>query len=93
MGLALTDERWSGQVVIGSGTSLSVLDVVAEVKAVSGAEFPVGHGPAKPGEMPAVIVDNSYAKSLGWNPQYKFKAGVSAVWEEWRDADIAGAGK
>jgi UDP-glucose 4-epimerase len=89
--LALSDEEWSGPVVIGSGTSLSVLDVVAEVKRVTGAEFEVGHGPAKPGEMPAVIVDNSYAKSKGWNPQYDFTTGVTGVWEEWKDVEITSA--
>ena len=88
--LALTDERWSGPVVIGSGTSLSVLDVVEEVKRVSGAEFPVSHGPAKVGEMPAVIVDNAYARSLGWEPRYDFHTGVSGVWDEWRDAELVG---
>jgi UDP-glucose 4-epimerase len=89
--LALTDERWSGPVVIGSGTSLSVLDVVAEVKRVSGAEFEVVHGPAKAGEVAAVIVDNARAQSLGWTPRYDFTTGVTGVWEEWRDADMTGA--
>jgi UDP-glucose 4-epimerase len=88
---ALTDERWFGPVVLGSGTSLSVLDVVDEVKRVSGAEFPVSHGPGKVGEMPAVIVDNSYAKSLGWEPKYDFPTGVAGVWDEWRDANLVTA--
>ena len=59
MRLGLTNERWSGPVVIGAGRSLSVLDVVDAVRDVTGADIDVGHGPAKPGEMPAVIVDNS----------------------------------
>jgi UDP-glucose 4-epimerase len=88
---ALTDERWSGPVVIGSGTSLSVLDVVAQVKAITGADFPVGHGPAKVGEMPAVIVDNGHARSLGWTPGYDFGSGVQGVWDEWRDLNLDGA--
>jgi UDP-glucose 4-epimerase len=89
--LALTDPDWSGPVVIGSGTSLSVLDVVAEVKRVTGAEFTVTHGAAKVGEMPAVIVDNANARSMGWEPRYDFTTGVSGVWEEWRDADLSSA--
>jgi UDP-glucose 4-epimerase len=89
--LALTDERWSGPVVIGTGTSLSVLDVVEEVRRVTGAELEVTHGPAKVGEMPAVIVDNSRARELGWQPRYGFTEGVTGVWEEWRVADIEGA--
>ena len=71
-GLALTNESWSGPVVIGSGKSLSVLEVVEEVRRVTGAELDTRHGPAKVGEMPAVIVDNSQARAAGWSPQYDF---------------------
>jgi UDP-glucose 4-epimerase len=89
--LALTQESWSGPVLTGSGTSLSVLDVVAEVKRVTGADFAVTHIPAKQGEMPAVIIDNSRARSLGWTPKYDFHTGVTGVWEEWRDVDLVSA--
>jgi UDP-glucose 4-epimerase len=67
---------------------LSVLDVLDEVKQVTGADLAVTHIPAKQGEMPAVIIDNSRAKSLGWNPSYDFHTGVTGVWEEWRDANV-----
>jgi UDP-glucose 4-epimerase len=89
--LALADERWQGPMVIGTGTSLSVLDVVEEVRRVTGAEVPVRHGPAKTGEMPAVIVDSSRARAAGWSPRYGFTEGVTGVWEEWREANIEGA--
>ncbi|HWD86053.1 MAG TPA: NAD-dependent epimerase/dehydratase family protein [Solirubrobacteraceae bacterium] len=89
--LALSDESWQGPVLIGTGTSLSVLDVVDVVRKATGAELPIRHGPAKPGEMPAVIVDNGRARSLGWEPQYDFAGGVAGVWEEWRALDIDGA--
>jgi UDP-glucose 4-epimerase len=89
MRLALGNEEWRGPVVIGSGTSLSVHEVVQAVRDVSGAELPVGHGPAKPGEMPAVIVDNSRARSLGWVPQYpQLSDGLVGVWDEWSKADV-----
>lgn len=89
--LALLDERWSGPVLLASGTSLSVLDVVEEVRQVSGSDFAVTHGSAKQGEMPAVIIDNSRARSLGWEPRYDFHTGVVGVWEEWRELDVEGA--
>jgi UDP-glucose 4-epimerase len=89
--LALSDEQWQGPVVIGTGTSLSVLDVVDVVRQTTAAELPVRHGPAKPGEMPAVIVDNSRARSLGWEPRFDFAGGVAGVWEEWKALDIEGA--
>jgi len=90
-GLALTNESWSGPIVIGSGKSLSVLEVVDEVRRITAAELNTRHGPAKAGEMPAVIVDTSRARAAGWSPQYDFTRGVTGVWEEWRDADIEGA--
>ena len=89
--LALTTESWSGPVVIGSGASLSVLEVVDEVRRVTGAELTVVHGTARAGEMPAVIVDNGQARAAGWAPSYDFNRGVAGVWEEWRVADIDGA--
>ncbi len=81
--LALSDERWSGPVVIGYGESISVLDVIDEVLRVTGAELSVSHGTARAGEMPAVIVDTASAHSLGWKPSLDFHAGVSGVWQEW----------
>jgi UDP-glucose 4-epimerase len=89
--LALTDQGISGPMVIGAGTSLSVLEVVDEVRRVTGHEVPVRHGPAKPGEMPAVIVDTAHARAAGWSPRYSFSEGVAGVWEEWKAADIEGA--
>jgi UDP-glucose 4-epimerase len=89
--LALTDARWVGPTVIGTGNSLSVLEVVDQVRAATGVEVPFTHGPAKAGEMPAVIVDNAQALSQGWSPRYDFATGVAGVWEEWRALDIEGA--
>jgi len=89
MKLGLSSERWSGPMVIGSGESLSVHEVIAAVRAVSGAEVPVRHGPAKPGEMPAVIVDPSRAHAAGWSPRYpKLADGLVGVWQEWSAAEI-----
>ncbi len=89
MRLALGDEAWRGPTVIGSGTSLSVLEVIAAVEEVSGATVSVRHGRAKPGEMPAVIVDNSRARAAGWSPRYDLASGLVGVWEEWSTADLA----
>jgi len=86
--LALSDERWAGPTVTGSGRSLSVLDVIDAVRQVTGAELSVRHGPARPGEMPAVIVDPSAARARGWNPQYSFEEGLVGVWEEWSGIDL-----
>ncbi|HTX47560.1 MAG TPA: NAD-dependent epimerase/dehydratase family protein [Solirubrobacteraceae bacterium] len=86
---ALGDERWSGPTVIGTGTSLSVLDVVDQARRVTGAPLPVRHCEAKAGEMPAVIVDPSLAHARGWSPRYAFTEGLAGVWEEW-SGDVLG---
>jgi len=89
MCLGLLSEEWAGPMVIGSGTSLSVHEVLDAVRAISGAELPVRHGPAKPGEMPAVIVDPSRAHAAGWSPQFpQLSDGLVGVWEEWSTADL-----
>jgi UDP-glucose 4-epimerase len=85
--LALTSDEWSGPVVIGTGHSLSVLEVVDEVRRRTGAELSVRHGPAKAGEMPAVIVDSSRAQAAGWSPRWSFSEGIDAVWGEWSRAE------
>src|SRR5581483_1510099 len=90
MRLALVSDEWAGPMVIGTGTSLSVLEVVEEVRRVTAAELPTRHGPAKAGEMPAVIVDPSRARGAGWTPSLSFSEGIAAVWEEWSQADVEG---
>jgi UDP-glucose 4-epimerase len=86
--LALGSATWSGPMVIGSGRSLSVLEVVDAVRGVTGAELSVQHGPPRPGEMPAVIVDPSRAHAAGWEPSYSFEEGLAGVWEEWSRLDL-----
>ncbi len=88
--LALVRADWKGPIVIGTGTSLSVLEVVDAVRRVSGAAISVRHGPPKPGEMPAVIVDPSRARAAGWSPRYSLAEGLVDVWEEWSRADVEG---
>ncbi len=92
--LGLTDEAWHGPVIIGTGSSLSVLQVLDAVRRVTGAELSVTHGPARRGEVPAVIVDPSHAHGLGWTPRYSFEDGLAGVWEEWSalDADAVSSG-
>jgi UDP-glucose 4-epimerase len=85
---ALVNEDWQGPIVIGTGTSLSVLEVVEAVRRVSGADFEVRHGPGKPGEMRAVVVDNSRARAAGWTPQFDLAGGLVGVWDEWSRADV-----
>ena len=52
---------------------------------ITGAEIPVEHVPAKPGEMPAVIIDISAARALGYQPTYDLKSGIATVWPEFSE--------
>ena len=69
--------------VIGSGSSVSVLDLVEVVQKAIGLPLRVNHVPAKPGEMPAVIVDNSVARRWGWSPSVSLEEGIAEVAAEW----------
>ena len=72
----------TGPVIIGSGRSVSVNDLVAAAREVTGAEIPARHVPPKPGEMPAVIVSIDRASSLGYAPQVSLDEGMASVWKD-----------
>ena len=58
-----------GPLILGAGESVTVNDMVDDgARKVTGAPIPVEHIPAKPGEMPAVVVDISAARALGYRP-------------------------
>jgi UDP-glucose 4-epimerase len=81
--LALRTPSMTGPVIIGSGSSVSVLDIVGLVQKATGRELDVHYIPPKAGEMPAVIVDNSLARRWGWEPSVSLGAGVAEVAREW----------
>ena len=71
-----------GPLILGAGESVTVNDIIAAARAVTGAPIPADHIPAKPGEMPAVIVDISAARALGYRPMHDLKSGLATVWPE-----------
>jgi UDP-glucose 4-epimerase len=87
--LALGQPDLAGPVVIGAGQSYSVLDILEIAREATGALLPVEHVPAKEGEMPRVIVDPSYARSLGWEPAVDLAEGLRRVWKWWPRDDSA----
>lgn len=72
----------AGPLIVGTGESVSVNDIVLAARVVTGAELPVENVPAKPGEMPAVIIDISAAQALGYKPVFDLKSGLATVWPE-----------
>jgi UDP-glucose 4-epimerase len=81
--LALRRPGLSGPVVIGSTSSVSVLDLIDVVQKALGMTLRVNYVPAKAGEMPAVIVDTSVARSWGWAPSVSLEQGIAEVAAEW----------
>ncbi|MBI2709500.1 MAG: NAD-dependent epimerase/dehydratase family protein [Actinobacteria bacterium] len=73
----------SGVLVVGSGHSVTMNELLDEVRAVTGAALPARHTDPKPGEMRAVRVDVSRARQAGWEPQVDLRQGLT---ETWRDA-------
>jgi UDP-glucose 4-epimerase len=75
----------TGPLVVGSGVSNSVIDLVDAVRVVTGAPLPVTHVPAKPGEMPAVVLNPERLRGLGHKPSYDLKDGLATVWPDFGD--------
>lgn len=76
-----------GPLVIGAGRSVSVLEIIDAVRDVTGRPIATEHVPAKPGEMPAVIVSIDRARSLGYAPAVDLIAGLDTVWADLRQND------
>ena len=74
--------RRTGPLIIGSGRSVTVNTLIAAAREVTGAAVPVEHVPAKPGEMPAVVLDISAARKLGYEPRYDLRSGMATVWPD-----------
>jgi nucleoside-diphosphate-sugar epimerase len=77
--------------ILGAGEPVSVNDMVAAARAVTGREIPVRHvapeqGEPKQGEMPAVIVDISAAREIGFVPTHDLRSGLGTVWPEFSEA-------
>jgi UDP-glucose 4-epimerase len=81
-----------GAVILAGGESVSVNAIVAAARSVTGAPLPVEYVPPKTGEMPAVIVDISAARALGYRPAHDLKSGLATVWPEFA-APAADEGK
>jgi UDP-glucose 4-epimerase len=77
--------RVSGSLIIGSGHSITVLELLDRARRVTGSELPAVHVAPKPGEMPAVVVDIGRARSLGYRPAVTLEEGLLTAW-----ADFAG---
>ncbi len=76
----------SGPLILASGKSDSVNDIVEAARKVTGEPIPARHVPPKPGEMPAVLVDISAARALGYQAAHTLESGLATVWPEFAPA-------
>lgn len=80
------DSSYSGAAIIGSGVSVSVLEMVEAVRRVTGRPVPTEHVAAQQGEMPAVTVDLSHsADVIGYRPTIELVDGLADTWRYFRD--------
>jgi UDP-glucose 4-epimerase len=83
------EHRYTGTAIVGAAESVTVLDLIDAARAATGAPLPVQHVPAKTGEMPAVIVDISRARTdLGYQPRYSLTEGLRTVWDDFKAVEI-----
>jgi len=76
-------EGWpSGPVIIGSGSSVTVLDVLAAARQCTERPIEAVHVDPKDGEMRAVLLDNGLARSRGWKPQLSLVEGLQEAWAD-----------
>jgi UDP-glucose 4-epimerase len=80
------ESRHTGSVIIGSGLSVSVLELVGTVRRVTGRPLPTEHVAAQGSEMPAVVLDLSHsADTIGYRPTVELADGLTSTWRYFRD--------
>jgi UDP-glucose 4-epimerase len=82
-----------GPLILAGGKSVTVDEMVRSARRVTGRPIPAENVPVGPGEMPAVVVDISAARALGYQPTTDLDAGLATVWAEFdpgHDPGIAG---
>lgn len=81
------DSGYAGTAIIGSGRSVSVLELVESVRQVTGKPLKTEHVAAQRGEMPAVVLDLSHsAYVLGYRPAVSLADGLESTWRYFCDA-------
>jgi UDP-glucose 4-epimerase len=75
--LAAGDGNARGSFNVGTGRETSVLELAAALREVSGAELPLEHEPARPGEVVRSCLDASLAReALGWEARVDLAEGL-----------------
>jgi UDP-glucose 4-epimerase len=88
--LAAATSDAAGEINIGVGREVSVLDLVEVLRELSGeAGFEVVHAPERPGEVARSCLDVSRAAQLlGWGPQTDLREGMRRALEHTRSEAV-----
>jgi UDP-glucose 4-epimerase len=78
----------TGPLILAGGKSVTVNEMVEAARRVTGKPIPAENVPVPQGEMPAVVVDISAARALGYKPTFDLDTGLATVWPEF-DPDRA----
>lgn len=73
-----------GPVIIGSGESVNVKQMIQKASLATGIEIPFDRVPAKAGEMRGVSVDTRLASSLGISHRVNLNEGLKMTWEDFQ---------
>jgi UDP-glucose 4-epimerase len=85
--LAAWRARHTGPLILASGQSVTVNEMVETARRVTGAAIPVEYVPVPKGEMPAVVVDISAARAIGYAPTQDLESGMATVWPDFKPED------
>lgn len=67
---------------LGSGQGYSLNDIVASIRAVTGADVRVNYKPGRSFDVPRIWLDiNRAAKELAWKPQTSLDDGILRTWD------------
>ncbi|MDH4020962.1 MAG: GDP-L-fucose synthase [Xanthomonadales bacterium] len=66
---------------VGSGVDCSIAELVALIAEVTGFEGSITYDTSKPDGAPRKLMDSSRLKSLGWQPQYELKEGLTNAYQ------------
>ncbi len=72
----------SGPVIVGGARSYTVNEIAKAARDATGRPIPGTHVAAKPGEMPAVVVDIGRARSFGFEPRTALLDGMRSAWDD-----------
>jgi UDP-glucose 4-epimerase len=81
--LLALESRYDGRAIIGSGRSVSVLEMIDTVREVTGCPVPAEHIEAPAGEMPAVVVD--ITNDLGYKSTVTLEEGLARTWQYFKN--------